>query len=365
MIFILQEKDAAKIFGKYKNCCAFTVGKAKAYTDNEIVVNYKKLGITPDEDTINAVLNGDLKAKKVIARDLKAMCNPKTENATIGIAMATLITMLDSKFKAKRGPVCAVFVLDNEDGDKAVKARNKFLTRWLTAMVQAFGIEPITDKKAVKKMFDCKRKKVVKKVIDYRAEHKETRISREGVTLKNLLLQFYNVELRQSALSELEVGEMNKETRNLYAENLMKIYTAENLKAIDKMDIRNKAKDKYAKKLSKKDKTAVEAYKTFAAVLASMDSEGELKLPKVKYGASKKGPKMKTKKFMKFFTKKDNANLLGMLYAHTCCVLMGVEIGSGEYGKYMNGAVANGEAIKAYTTAAKAWAKSQKTAAAN
>ena len=358
MIFILQEKHAAKLFKKYKNCCAFTVGKAKSFTENELTINYQKLGITPDEDTINAVVNGDMKAKKVIARDVKALLNPSAENADVGIAMVTLMTMLTNKFKAKKGPICAVFVLDNAE-DEITKKRNKFITRWLTAMVQTFGIEPITDKKVVKKLIDCKKSKIVARFIEYRADHKQVRVSHDGNTLMNLLLQFYNIELRQTSMSELSVTDLNKETRAKYAENLVKIYTAENIKQIDKADMSNKYKDKYAKKLSKKDKATVEAYKSFATVLKTMDANGELKLPKVKYGASKK-PRMKVKKFMKFYTKKENANLLGMLYAHTCCVLMGVEIGSSEYSKYMNSAVANGDAVKAYTAAAKVWAKSQK-----
>ena len=91
---------------KYKNLAAFALGKAPSLTDvvdkdGKPVVNYNYVNFLPDKDTINAVINGDMSAKKVIKKAIKALRNPSTENQAIGMTVVHLVHMITDEYRTK------------------------------------------------------------------------------------------------------------------------------------------------------------------------------------------------------------------------------------------------------------------------
>lgn len=366
MVFIVNEKSAIKIFAKYRNVAAFTLGKSKGISENGLEVSYAKLNFLPDEDDINGIINGDINPKKVIRKAVKALWTPNADNQNICVSMAQLINIVapdKSNRPKKGGPNILVFVTDDAEDDKNIKKKNKFMVRYLSALFHEFGIEPVTDEDVVKKLFKKKKKKVVEKVAKYMQKHKEVRISNEGHMLKKTLFTFFSIELHQSGLSRVDLDEVNKNTMRVLVKNLKNVYTNDNLQVICNMGMKSKEEGKMCKKLAKKNKKAVAAYKSLAEILASMD----VKMPKVKHGYEKKKkkngkPKMNVKKFEKFFMKRKNLPLLAMVFAHTACMTLGAEIGSSEYNKYMNkitGTVGIEGFPKAFTAAAKAYGKAE------
>lgn len=349
MVFILNEAKATKIFENYRNVAAFSLSKSlKGATFGGVEVSYEKVNFLPDEDTVNAIKSGDMKLKKVIKKALKALYSPSMDNATIGLGMTQLVTILTSGRKAKRGPAIIVFVTDEED-----VVRNKIMTKYITALLGAFGLEPITEGKVVSKLFK-KHKKAKEKVIKFsKKKDSGCNLSRKGVELKRINQVFYEMELRQSSMANMELRDLDSDAAAACIKTLLSVYTAENLKHVDK---------KLAKRLAKKDKVAVKAYQSLNEILCSMNKEFEM--PKVKFGQKKKkgqavGPKIKTKKFKKFFEKKRNRGMLLLIYAHTLAILLGLEIGSKDYNSYMK-SVCNAfkEGFgKEFTAAATAYAR--------
>lgn len=326
MVFILNEQKATQIFEKYRNVAAFTLSKGlKGISNNDIEVSYEKLTFLPDEDTINAIKAGDKKLKKVIKDAVKALHRPSMDDAAVGLGMTQLVNIITSNRKHKRGPAVLVFVYDDED-----LARNKIMIKYLTALFAEFGLGVVTKGKIVKKLFK-KRKKSKDNVIKFIRNQKGMTMNKKGVELKKLNTLFYELELRQSALSNMtDVRDMSKDTQALCVKSLVKVYSAENLQ--------NVGNKKVAKRLAKKDKTAVRAYKDLREILSTLDA-GK-KLPKVAYGQKKKkgkavGRKLDAKKFVKFFGKKKNRSYLLLVYAHTLAVLLGLDIGSKDYNSYM------------------------------
>ena len=372
MVFVLKEKKARKIFEKYDNVAAFTCGKSKGISEEDLEISYSKLtALLPDEDDINAVLDGTLKAKKVIKTAVKALRKPSVENRDICISMAQIINILSPEGKRskkqekklrKSGPNIVVFVLDNvEEGDKRAAARNKFLVKYLAGIFGEFGIEPISDGKVVKKLFKGKRKKIVARVVDFIQANKKVRINDKGHILKKTLFTFYAIELRQSALRGLEIDDLSKQNMKTLLTTLIDTFTNDNMKVASlakKDDVK-----KICKMLKEKNAAAVDAYKSFVQIMPQASPDLELPEVKLGYKKGKDKPKMDVDKFVKFFTKKKckNAGLLLMVYAHISAVLMDAVPGTAEYTKIMSGTIAGIGAAegysKTYTAAAKAWAK--------
>lgn len=374
MVFVLTESKARKIFRKYDNVAAFAVGSSKSFTEGELQISYSRLSFIPDEDEINAVVSGSVKAKKIIKDAKKALHKPGVDNHDLCISMAQIVNILSPEGKkskkyekrlAKKGHNIVVFVMDDvADDDKVGKARNKFLCKYLKALFGEFGIEIVTKKKVVKKLFKGKRKKIIGKVADYIREHKNVRINDQGHVLKKTLFTFYAIELRQSAMRGLEIDDLSKENMKTLLTTLIDTYTNDNMK-VAQLAGKKREIEEICKKLKKKNKAAVEAYKSFVEIMGQANPD--LKMPKVKFGYKKKKgkdkPKMDIDKFIEFFTKKKckNAGLLMMLYAHSAAVLMEAVPGTSEYTKIMTstiGAIGAADGFsKTYVAAAKAWAK--------
>lgn len=344
MIVITNEEKALKIASKYRHTVAFSLAKgAKGIKDEsgKIVLNYTALGFLPTEDEINAVKAGDISLKKLIKQATKAIKKPTMDNASVSLSVAQLITMITSNRKA---PVIMVLIPDETD-----EARNKILIKYVLAVLKIFGLTPAKNKALKKaKLFKGKRRKVVTKVIKFNNSADGQRMSKKGADLKKMLLTFYELELRQSSMSQLKVATLDGDETRLAVKNLLRTFTATNLQDI--------AKKKTCKELAHKDKVATKAYKELRDILKTMD----IKLPKAEYGQKKKGKKavgakMDTKKFIKFFAKKKRRTLLILIYGHILARIL--ELDTKEYNSHMKSVVANfdPEFAKAFIEAVKAY----------
>lgn len=384
---------------KYKNLAAFALGKAPSLTgvvdkDGKPVVNYNYVNFLPDKDTINAVINGDMSAKKVIKKAIKALRNPSTENQAIGMTVVHLVHMITDEYRTKNqikdGPSVLAFILDDPDSDEQ-KATNKFLTRYVTAVFQEFGFDPVTNKKTIKKLFDGNRKKRIKKVAKYIKDHDECRMNKDGYTLKKILLTFYAIPLHQASLNNgVNIESLKSVGRKNLVKALYNAYTNCNMIAIGKLGMKSKIEEKYLDRLRKMNKKAFKMYnevydimefisdqvaKSVTEELTEAGLSGKKlkkkvkkvvrktapELPKIKFGHKKKtsdpdNVKMNAKKFKEFFEDKDNVAYLAMIYAHTTLRIIGVEIGCSEYCKFMSNNLRNlmdGDVLKLFISTAK------------
>lgn len=375
MIIITTQSKSHMIFEKYNtNIAAFTTGKSKGIKDADIEISFAKLHILPDEDDVNAVINGDLKDKKVIKAAVKSLMRPSMENKDLCIAMAQIVNMvsMDRKMTKKEvknikrhGPNVIVIVLEDANDDPIIKAKNKFYKKYLEAVFGVFGIEPVSDEKVLKKLFKKgKSKKVVNRVANFIRANDKVRVNGKGAKHKKMLFGFYAVELQQAAMYNLATNDQfnpSRQDKETLVKTILDVYTNDNFRVLADMKDGKKLK-KTIKALKEKNKVAVDAYNEFVEVL-NIAMGTDMGMPKVKNGyekkKGKKGPKMKVKKFVKFFTRKKctNFDILELLYAHTSLALCDVAVGAKEYNKVMstviNYAGFDENFSKAYVAAAK------------
>ena len=354
MVIITTQEKSHMIFEKYNtNIAAFTTGKSKGIKDADIEISFAKLHILPDEDEVNAVINGDVKGKKVIKDAVKSLMRPSLENKDLCIAMAQIVNMIsmDRKLTKKEvknikhnGPNVIVIVLEDANNDPVIKAKNKFYKKYLEAVFGVFGIEPVSDEKVLKKLFKKgKSKKVVNRVANFIRANDKVRVNGKGAKHKKLLFGFYAVELQQAAMYNLATNDQFKPSRQekeILVKTILDVYTNDNFKILGDMKDGKKLK-KAIKNLKEKNEVAVDAYNDFVEILNTAMGT-DMDMPKVKNGykkkKGKKGPKMNVKKFVKFFTRKKctNFDILELLYAHTSLALCDVAVGAKEYNKVMS-----------------------------
>lgn len=386
MVFILNENAASRIFEKYKNVAAFGTGKSKGYTDEaaQFTLSYQKLGILPDSDVINGVVNGQISGKKVIKAAVKGL-NKVEDDTGLAMKMAQLVNMIkdnanpdtkpedgESKKAYKKrirnaAPNALVFVLDGQNA-----AYDKFVTKYIAALFNEFGFAVITKAKDVKKIFKGnKRKKIVKNVRNFVSNNSGMTLDKHGRRLFKAIRAYYRIELLQWSIAGIADVESDMSAKKLrkyrekkakeFANVLIDTFSSMNTAEMVNLDL----KVNMAKKLMKKNKKGVKSYKVFAELISAVTS-GDVKMPKVKFGVTKKSkkkgdpePAMNTRKFMKFFMK--NPDMLNVVFGHLACCYLDVDVGSSEYNKQMTkviGATEYGaDFSKAFVSVAKEYRK--------
>ena len=403
MVFICRESQAAKTVFRYRDIAAFSLSKKvkKGFTENGLEISYDRNSFTPDEDTINAVLDGSMKAKKVIKNAIQELRNPsKAENPKDIIAATMVMNIITANSKR---PNIVVFVLDDNPETPEEKAREKFLIKYVKAICEEFGVVPITkvDKK-IKKLFKGKRKNIAKKLEKWLRSGKSGKYgpSRTTVRYCRKLITYFAVEMHQIGLSAKDPEDIgSKECRDL-ARTLANIFTNDNLKKICETSKKKEA-DKLCKKLAKKNKVAYETYEMTREVLDNI-SDGKYDLPEAEYGYPKKkkvkkqmkklakqlkkakGKKAKKKlrkkikklaktdfnkplmnadKFVKKLAKGKMANILQLVYMNIAYVqLSGEKMGTPEWAKGIQKNITNGfgkEFATAFIDAAKKAAEAE------
>ena len=368
MIFVCNEKKAETIFNAYRDVAAFSLGKSNGYVseDGKIKVSFRKATFLPDNDMINAALNGDQSPKKVLAKLVKkatkaieqVSIDPDDPDETgIALAMLEIVSMIANNHSIPEGlskkqfkkwmkndaPNILVFVLDGED-----EARDKFLTKYIAALFEVYGLKVITKGKVIKSIFgkDGKPKSVKKAIMSltsYMEKHESCSLSKKGQKLIMRGQIYYKLELQNLAvintIGSIKAGEefeISEKGANRLIKLLIENFSDHNVLALCDMGMDKK---KYLKPMHEKNIATWKAYKECAKILEHIL---DVELPKTGQGCTKKSkkdgtfiPKTNVKKFKKFFLKKGNRKLLPILLMHMAFVYMGDEVGSKSYVKEM------------------------------
>lgn len=418
MVFVINESKAAKIFENYKNVAAFTLdGKSSSYkSDDKVVVSYKKADMLPDKDTINAVLEGHMSAKKVIKKAVKSLKKPaydvrdkKGKTNRVALSMGVLVNILSEnedvpenkskkwmkKWEKSHGPSVIVFVYE-DDADKNLV---KFLTKYVEALFGLFGyavLTPKTGKKVLKKVFTGGAKKNAVRVRRFIENNVENGMgmSKKGYKLFQLIRMWYSTEYIQMSLDntvrvkdddgnlvDVPLIKENRDSCEKLAKHLVRFMSGNvNAEICLLMNPEKKSTGKLSTLTKRKAVAMIDYYNELADILKGLGDE--FKLPKIdKYGNTKKSrkefaktlklkdlkPKMNAKKVIKFFVDKENRPFLRIVYAHICARMIGVEIGSSEYSRVMSNSINVGglretDFSKVFTSAAKKWANAAKKA---
>lgn len=417
MIMIVKESKARNIFKAYSEIAAFSLGTgSKGYEDaeNGINISYKKAGFLPSNDTINGVVEGDLKGNKIIKKVKKSIMtdvgNPKKGDFNrvamgIGIVLNMIKDNTDvpenkskkqmKKWEKSHAPNIIVFVLPDAD-DAKTKKRNKFLVNYIVELFSLFGLYVLHTKKDIKNanknLFKIKGKG--KKKIEKSIQRNAVRVRRfietnadngmamdeAGEELFQAIRLFYSTEyIYLSMDNSKELIDLKRGRAKELCDHLISCFTGR----INVIYLRDVVPGKLWKKewgpaMAKKNKMQVAWYEECSEILSRLGDE--FTLPKVKFGNTKKSKKkwsksgkgkdleakMKTKKFIKFFTDSDNRPLLRLVYAHIVSRTFGLEIGSSEYNRNMTNSInvdLPADFSKAFISAAKAYAKEQKAEA--
>lgn len=379
MVIITHEKKARKIFLRYRSVAAFTFGNSKGLNEDGLEIRYAKLcGILPTDDEVNAIINGDVKKKKLIQRMLKALHSPANpDNKDLCLAVSQLLNIVEPEHRDTKAQTVMVFVLDDaEDANE----KNKIYSEFISAIFAEFGIEVIRDRKPVKealKIFkgkapcDCKStkkkyRKYEKAVVEFLKEHPKYRINKAGHRLKKVLITYFSMELTQSSIGILGIDKLTETNRNNMVAELVRVFSNDNLRILCTLGIKDKDEKKLCKALVKKNKFAVKAYNDLREIIA--EAGYTTKLPKGKngYGKKRRGkkkgkdePRMNMKRLKKVLSKKRSLGYLVMIYTHLTLMTLGVTVGSREYNRHMTPVTkyVGDEFSTKFIQAAKAWSK--------
>lgn len=309
MVFILRESEAIKTVFKHKNVAAFSLSKKlkRGFSENELELSYDNNTFVPDEDTINSVIDGSVKPKKVIKNAIKQFRNPAKAEDRKSVMAATVIMNLITDPKKNN---IVVFVLDDETKTEEELAREKFIIKFVKAICKEFGIEPITKVKGpLKKVFKTKDKwnlKKIYKVVGKKYEKwlrsgksKSYGPSRKTVVYTKRLITFFATELHQMGLKDKDPDALSSRERRDLARSLYQVFSNENMRRICEVS-KKKEGEKLCKYLRKKNKLAFDTYELTRNVLEEMS---DAKLPKAKFGYPDK--KKLKKKFKKLDAKRE------------------------------------------------------------
>lgn len=407
MIFAVTESKAKKIFNKYptSSIAAFSLDPTmkKCVTDKEIEINYQPCAFMPDADTINAVAEGHMKAKKVIKKAVNSLkdptVNPKKKSMNkVAFGMGIVLNMIQDnadipqsktkkqmkRWEKNHAPNIVAFILPEIDetmDKKAAKRRNKFLVDYLQALFNYFDLYVLNEKKDIKKitkkLFNGKPKKnavTVRRFIE--AQDSGMLLTDKASDRFQVIKLFYSCEYLQLSLdNQRDLIKMDRSNAEKLARHLLSCFTSHNI-----MYMADVTSDKHMRKdigpnLSKKNRLTVKYYNELNEIMQTLGDE--FKMPKAVFGNTKKSlkkyyksgkakdlvTKMNTKKFMKYFGKSDNRPMMRLIYCHIVSRLLGLELGTNEYNRNMLDSISIDlpmDFAKTYVATAKKWAKARK-----
>ena len=332
MIIFANEDQVKKIVRSYypDAISIFSLAKKKirGITANDVEFTYSSAsGFMPSEDDIQAVKDGAIKLKKLIARDVKLIHNPirvkdmEGQDRNLPLNLIQVVTMATSDSKKRHTVV--VFLLDPEDNE-----RNRIVRKYLRGIFGEYGLSIISDGDTIDKLFGGKKKgKVWKRVSRYVSRKKSgCLLSDDGMRLKKMSMVYHAIELQASRLVQPDVDDDDigrRETEEAI-NTLLRAITGENLKSI--------SSKKVAKRLAEKDKLFVKSYNSFRNIVGDSGAKAP---PKAKYG-QKKGKNglhaaADTKKIAKYFSRRRNRVYLRLLYCHLLSIALGYREGSKQY----------------------------------
>lgn len=326
MIAILKESEARKMY-KYRELCAVkTFGTEDEYRDNEndIVLTYADAGVMPDEDDINRMLSGDLSVKKFCKKLQNNIRTLKGDYDELAMNWACILNISipkkdkDSRVKVKKGKVnpepVLVFVLPDNTGDDAVdreyKAKTKLYVKYITTMLDFFGMKAIMrtkDKKSKKqvakflKLFKGNNKKVTMNLVKFVRENPAYMPTKQYASIVGAIYAYYGVEIAADSYLRLSEEDSTKKVRSALTNLVLDAMYCKNIDDLQKSFAKaNKDVVKMSKRLRKKNEVFIKSLNQVVSIFREDDPNADITIPK----KLKVGTKANKKKGMPKLAKK-------------------------------------------------------------
>lgn len=328
MIAILKESDARKMY-KYRKICAFnTFCDHDTYVDVEegISLTYADSGVMPDRDDMNRIMSGDMSVKKFCKKVQKTINVLKGDYEEIAMNWACALNVSvasnkeDERVKVKGKKVnpepVLLFVLPdltgNAEVDREIKARSKVYIKYITTMLDFFGMKAIMrtkgkkDKKRVNEFLKLFKgdnyKKTVGKVIKYVGEHPEYMPTKQYKTISSALFAYYGVEIMAEGYLKLQKETLTKDDRQSMTNLVMDSIYCKNIATLHSCCAKNKAVVKMAKRLRRKNDIFIKSINQAVAILSDDEPNADITIPKkLKVGTKKNKKKHYAKLYKKIY----------------------------------------------------------------
>lgn len=372
MIAILKESDARKLY-KYRNVCALnTFCDHDEYVDVEkgISLTYADSGVMPDKDDMNRIMSGDMSIKKFCKKLQKNILDLKGDYDEIAMNWACILnisiasTDKDERVKVKGDKVTPepilLFVLPDLTGDatadREIKAKTKVYIKYITTMLDFFGMKAIMrtkDKKSKKKVNEFLKlfkgnnhKKVVMNVIKFVREHSEYMPTKQYKSIAGSIYAYYGVEIMADGYLRFHGDTVKKSVRDNMTNLVMDALYCKNITTLQSSFAKtNKTVVKMAKRLRKKNEIFIKSINQVMTILRDDDPNADITVPKkLKVGTKKNKKKDYVKIYKKINKGSDNFDALVVaLNVATYTIRSGESWGTQEYisglRKYLSAAI--------------------------
>lgn len=365
MVMYLDEKNAKKLFKKYKRVAVFATDrsmKAVELRDGTIIPYTYLEDLYPNTEEINAYVRGDIGWKKLLSnykKKLQSWNYKNPEAVQLQLTLTTLINMI----RDNAGQI-VVFLRpqvkreDPETGkkttDKEAKKLDKMFKKYLTWMFSRFGLDLQT--KLDKKWLKGSRSKVKEKL--GRIADIKGKVSSYGRFLNGYMNSMHYVEVQQTITENIaDPSDLTKRTHTILANRFIGMVTGNQAKStIKNTNWKENCEKKYTKKIQKaiirNAKDSIEYYNDYCEmvnpIIESLVKEKNPDMAEKKQDklikkvemvkVPKFGKKMKKKtmvKLDKWLQKRKNVAFIAGAYAHIVAQTYNYEIGTPEYNKVM------------------------------
>lgn len=326
MIAILKESEARKMYKYRKLCAVKTFGTDDEYrdTENDIILTYADAGVMPDEDDISRMLSGDLSVKKFCKKLQNNIRTLKGDYDEIAMNWACILNVSipkkdkDSRVKVKGDKVnpepVLVFVLPDNTGDPAVdreyKAKTKLYVKYITTMLDFFGMKAIMrtkDKKSKKqvakflKLFKGGEKKVIMNLVKFVRENPAYMPTKQHASIAGAIYAYYGVEIAADSYLRLSEEDNTKKVRSALTNLVLDAMYCKNIDNLQKCFAKpNKDVVKMCKRLRKKNEVFIKSLNQVVTIFREDDPNADITIPK----KLKVGTKANKKKDMPKLAKK-------------------------------------------------------------
>lgn len=307
MFMILSESVAReRVFDKYKNVMALSMDKGVKITDlvegNGIAVQYAANTIRMSDDEVNAILNNQIKYKKVLKQYQKRLTKLKMdENMGFHLQLATILNGgINPAIKGDASrPRVVVFVYPDGMKEMAPEAKKvlSLQIRFITDILAHLDLRVMTDKdkKTIKKIFKGKNKKIAKALLKFKKKSGKNRMYFESPKALRYLMynrSFYRLVHVHMFLTQLPLP-LSKTNRTwAVAEFINTVLCSKPMPEIVEAMPKKKDYTPVLKKMRKQYDLAMDLFNEVGEICENMGVL-EVKIPKMKAGVKKN---LKTKK---------------------------------------------------------------------
>ena len=259
--------------------------------ENDIVLTYADVGIMPGEDVINQMLSGDMSVKKFCKKLQNNVRNLKGDYDELAMNWACILNISipkkdkDSRVKVKEGKVnpepVLVFVLPDNTGDaetdREYKAKTKIYVKYITTMLDFFGMKAIMrtkDKKSKKlvakflKLFKGSNKKIIMNLVKFVRENPAYMPTKQYASIVGSIYAYYGVEIAADSYLRLNKEDSTKRVRSALTNLILDAMYCKNIEELQKSFAKvNKDVVKMCKRLRKKNEVLIKSLNQVVAIL--------------------------------------------------------------------------------------------------